>query len=185
MFQCISTAVFRLSMAKCQFGANEVKFIGRTITPLGVAPQDHKIQNYLKTLKFTRTKNGLQRYILGSYSITETTYPDFPKKSPRSTRSSNWTIRPRSGSKSTVKKRQEKCHCIRHRAPKDGRQSTQQLKLLVSNTRKPRRSKNTHQSKAGYFEKSKNSKRYKSKAPQAVPKNGKPSSKISNRLTPN
>ena len=144
MFQCIGTAVFRLSMAKCQFGANEVKFIGRTITPLGVAPQDHKIQNYLKTLKFTRTKNGLQRYILGSYSITETTYPVFPKKSPRSTRSSSWTIRPRSGCKSTVKKRQEKCHCIRHRAPKDGRQSTQQLKLLVSNTRKPRRSKNTY-----------------------------------------
>ena len=63
VFQCIRAAGLRLTMAKCQFGAKEVEFLGRTISPSGVAPQSHKIQKYLQTLKFPRTKKGLQRYI--------------------------------------------------------------------------------------------------------------------------
>ena len=31
--------------------------------PSGVTPQSHKIQKYLRTLKFPRKKKGLQRYI--------------------------------------------------------------------------------------------------------------------------
>ena len=50
-------------MAKCQFSAKEVEFLGQTISPEGVEPQRHKIGNYLQTLKFPRTKKGLQRYI--------------------------------------------------------------------------------------------------------------------------
>ena len=63
VFQCIRAAGLRLTMAKCQFGAKEVEFIGRTISPSGVAPQSHKIQKYLQALNFPRTKKGLQRYI--------------------------------------------------------------------------------------------------------------------------
>ena len=63
VFQCIRAAGLQLTMAKCQFGAKEVEFLGRTISPSGVAPQSHKIQKYLQTLKFPRTKKGLQRYI--------------------------------------------------------------------------------------------------------------------------
>ena len=63
VFQCIRAAGLRLTMAKCQFGAKEVEFLGRTISPSGVAPQSHKIQKYLQTLKFPRTEKGLQRYI--------------------------------------------------------------------------------------------------------------------------
>ena len=63
VFQCIRAAGLRLSMAKCQFGAKEVEFLGRTISPAGVAPQSHKIQKHLQTIKFPRTKKGLQRYI--------------------------------------------------------------------------------------------------------------------------
>ena len=62
VFQCIRAAGLRLTMAKCQFGAKEVEFLGRTISPSAVAPH-HKIQKYLQTLKFPRTKKGLQRYI--------------------------------------------------------------------------------------------------------------------------
>ena len=40
-------AGLRLTMAKCQFGAKEVQFLGRTVSPEGIAPQDQKIQNYL------------------------------------------------------------------------------------------------------------------------------------------
>ena len=52
VFQCIRTAELRLTMAKCQFGAKEVEFLGRTISPASVAPQSHKIEKYLQTLKF-------------------------------------------------------------------------------------------------------------------------------------
>ena len=50
-------------MAKCQFGAKKVKFLGRTVSPEGITPQDQKIQNYLQKLTFPKTKKGLQRYI--------------------------------------------------------------------------------------------------------------------------
>ena len=63
VFQCIRAAGLRLSMAKCQFGAKEVEFLGRTISPAGVAPQSHKIQKHLQTIKFPRMKKGLQRYL--------------------------------------------------------------------------------------------------------------------------
>ena len=63
VFQRIRSAGLRLTMTKCQFGAKEVEFLGRTISPSGGAPQNHKIQKYLQTLKFPRTKKGLQRSI--------------------------------------------------------------------------------------------------------------------------
>ena len=62
VFQCIREAGLRLA-AKCQFGAKEVEFLGRTVSPEGIAPQPHKIKNYLQKLSFPKTKKGLQRYI--------------------------------------------------------------------------------------------------------------------------
>ena len=63
VFQCIREAGLRLTMAKCQFGAKEDEFLGRTVSPEGIAPQPHKIKNYLQKLSFPKTKKGLQRYI--------------------------------------------------------------------------------------------------------------------------
>ena len=62
VFQCVREAGLRLTMAKCQFGAKEVQFLGRTVSPEEIAPQDQKIQNYLQKLNFPETKKGLQRY---------------------------------------------------------------------------------------------------------------------------
>ena len=45
VFECIRQAGLKLSIDKCHFGVTEVEFLGRTITPQGIAPQDHKIQN--------------------------------------------------------------------------------------------------------------------------------------------
>ena len=84
VFQCIREASLRLTMAKCQFGAKEVEFLGRTVSPEGIAPQPHKIKNYLQKLSFPKTKKGLQRYIV-SLTIIGTTYLAFPKKSHHST----------------------------------------------------------------------------------------------------
>ena len=56
-------AGLKLSMAKCYFGVQEVDFLGRTITTMGVAPQKQKIAKFLEKVKFPRSKKALQRYI--------------------------------------------------------------------------------------------------------------------------
>ena len=63
VFQCVREAGLRLTMAKCRFGAKGVQFLGRTVSPEGIAPQDQKIRNYLQKLTFPKTKKGLKRYI--------------------------------------------------------------------------------------------------------------------------
>ena len=47
IFECIRNAGLKLTMVKCQFGVKQVVFLGRTITPAGVAPQADKVQNFL------------------------------------------------------------------------------------------------------------------------------------------
>ena len=47
VFECIRRAGLKLTIEKCHFGVTEVEFLGRTITPQGIAPQDHKIQKFL------------------------------------------------------------------------------------------------------------------------------------------
>ena len=50
-FDCIKKAGFKLIVEKCHFGVTEVEFLGRTITPEGVA---HKIQNFLTNVRFPK-----------------------------------------------------------------------------------------------------------------------------------
>ena len=63
VFQCLRKAGLKLSMAKCQFGVQEVDIHGRTITTKGVAPQKQKIAKFLEKVNFPRSKKALQRYI--------------------------------------------------------------------------------------------------------------------------
>ena len=62
-FQCIREAGLKLSMNKCHFGATEIDFLGRTITPEGVKPQKERITNFLEKTKFPKSKKALQRYL--------------------------------------------------------------------------------------------------------------------------
>ena len=62
-FQCIRTAGLKLTMHKCLFGAKEIDFLGRTITPDGVRPQRPRVQNFLEKTKFPKSKKALQRYL--------------------------------------------------------------------------------------------------------------------------
>ena len=91
VFQCIRAAGLRLTMAKCD-RRQEVELLGRTISPSGVARdvKSHKIQKYLKTLKFLRTKKGLQRYI-GFVNYYRNYNPRLSEKIAPSTNSSNQT----------------------------------------------------------------------------------------------
>ena len=50
-------------MSKCHFGVKQVDFLGRKITPDGVAPQADKVKDFLSKLRFPKSKKALQRYI--------------------------------------------------------------------------------------------------------------------------
>ena len=62
-FKCIQEAGLKLTMHKCHFGAREIDFLGRTITPQGVKPQKQNVQNFLEKTKFPKSKKALQRYL--------------------------------------------------------------------------------------------------------------------------
>ena len=62
-FKCIRKAGLKLTMHKCHFGAREINFLGRTITPDRVKPQKMNVQNFLQKTKFPKSKKALQRYL--------------------------------------------------------------------------------------------------------------------------
>ena len=63
VFECIRNAELKLFMSKCHFGVKQVDFLGRTITPNGVAPQADWMADFLSKLRFPKSKKALQRYI--------------------------------------------------------------------------------------------------------------------------
>ena len=48
---------------KCHFGVLQVEFLGRTITPDGIAPQDQKIKNFLAKVRFPKSKKQVQKHL--------------------------------------------------------------------------------------------------------------------------
>ena len=62
-FQCIQKAGLNFTMHNCHFGATEIDFLGRTITPARVKPQRLRVQNFLENTKFRKSKKALQRYL--------------------------------------------------------------------------------------------------------------------------
>ena len=58
VFECFRNAGLKLSMSKCHFGVKQVDFLGRTITPDGVAPQADKVTNFLSKLRFPKSKKA-------------------------------------------------------------------------------------------------------------------------------
>ena len=63
VFECIRQAGLKLSIDKCHFGVTKIEFFGKTITPQGIAPQDHKIQKFLANLRFPKSKKQVQIFI--------------------------------------------------------------------------------------------------------------------------
>ena len=52
VFACVRNAELKLSMSKGHFGVKQ--FLGRTITPYGVAPQADKVKDFLAKLRFPK-----------------------------------------------------------------------------------------------------------------------------------
>ena len=63
VFKCIRKAGLKLTIEKCHFGVTQNDFLGRTITPDGVAPQDQKVKNFLSKVRFPKSKKQVQKYI--------------------------------------------------------------------------------------------------------------------------
>ena len=63
VFECIRNPGLKLTMSKCHFGVKQVDFLGRTITPTGVASQADKVKDFLSKLRFPKSKKAPQRYI--------------------------------------------------------------------------------------------------------------------------
>ena len=61
-FKCIRKAGLKLTMHRCHFGAKEINFLGRTITPDGEKPQKEQITNFVEK-KFPKSKKAEQRYL--------------------------------------------------------------------------------------------------------------------------
>ena len=78
IFECIREAGLKLTMHKCHFGATEIEFRGRTITPECVKPQKESITNFLEKTKFPKSKRPCND-TLDSSITTESTYRDCQK----------------------------------------------------------------------------------------------------------
>ena len=79
VFKCIRKAGLKLTIEKCHFGVTQIEFLGRTITLLGVAPQDHKSSISCPKSDFPDQRNKC-RNTLDSSTTTETTDRDCLKR---------------------------------------------------------------------------------------------------------
>ena len=73
-FECIRTAGLKLTLHKCHFGAKEINFLGRTITPERVRPQHPRVQNFLEKTKFPKSKKNTST-ILGLPKLLSQLHP--------------------------------------------------------------------------------------------------------------
>ena len=63
IFACIEKLGFKLSMDKCEFGIRKINFLGHTITEHGIAPNNEKIEQFLKTIRMPKTLKQVRRLI--------------------------------------------------------------------------------------------------------------------------
>ena len=78
-FQCIQRAGLKLTMHKCHFGATEIDFLGRTITPFAVKPQRPRVQNFLENTKFYEVQESTTA-LLGISKLLPKLHPKIIRK---------------------------------------------------------------------------------------------------------
>ena len=84
-FKCIQEAGLKLTMHKCHFGATEIVFLRRTITPQGVKPQKQYVQIFLEKSN-SRSRKRLCNVFWDFYITTGTMSQDCPNALLHSTR---------------------------------------------------------------------------------------------------
>ena len=65
VFKCVRKARLKLTIEKCHFGVTQVEFLGRTITPDGVAPQDQRPKSQKLSFQspLSKVQKVVQNYI--------------------------------------------------------------------------------------------------------------------------
>ena len=63
VFQQLSKAGLKLSMNKCEFGQQQIEYLGKSISSTGIAPINKRITEYLKELKPPNSVKALQRFL--------------------------------------------------------------------------------------------------------------------------
>ena len=63
VFQQLTKAGLKLSMNKCEFGQQQIEYLGKSISSTGIAPIEKRITDYLKKLKPPNSVKALQRYL--------------------------------------------------------------------------------------------------------------------------
>ena len=60
VFQQLSKACLKLSMNKCEFGQQQIEYLGKSISSTGIAPIEKRTTDYLKKLKPPNSVKALQ-----------------------------------------------------------------------------------------------------------------------------
>ena len=63
IFSCFEKLGFKLSVDKCGFGIRKVYFLCHTITEHGIAPNNKKIEQFLKAVWMPKTLKQVRRLI--------------------------------------------------------------------------------------------------------------------------
>ena len=63
IFECIRKSGLKLSPNKCQFGVQQITFLGKVITPAGIQPERERIKKFLSKLTMPKTVKQVKRLV--------------------------------------------------------------------------------------------------------------------------
>ena len=63
IFECVRKSGLKLSPSKCEFGVQEITFLGKVITPKGIQPEKERIAKFLSKLTMPKTVKQVKRLV--------------------------------------------------------------------------------------------------------------------------
>ena len=63
IFECVRKSGLKLSPSKCEFGVQEITFLGKVITPAGIQPETQRIKKFLSKLTMPKTVKQVKRLV--------------------------------------------------------------------------------------------------------------------------
>ena len=79
IFDCLSESGLKLSAHKCEFGTTKIDYLGSTITPTGISPENAKIEKFLDKIRMPATVKQVKR-LIGFVQFFRSFIPDLGEK---------------------------------------------------------------------------------------------------------